>query len=236
MRLSPPRNVIPRACGVSSTPRPIVSITASLEYWIVHPSAQLRTGRTMTAECASAISRRVAPEACLQVCPRKSEGAGNAGCRLAPAVSCARCTQECAHEHTGTAEAARHSLRNGFTAYAELSLETNSSCLHRQRIDGSHHPVGRLQTSASLTPATGARTTRFCRTQLPPPNHSASQCRRPNFWRKRLSAVRLRAVLAHGRPPCEHLSRLTLPRPPQPAPTFVTMANAPLLGTGWRAL
>jgi hypothetical protein len=122
---------------------------------------------------------------------QKSEGAGNAGRRLAPAVSCARCTQECAHEHTGTAGAARHSLRNGLTAYAELSLETNSSCLHRQRIDGSRRPVGRLQTSASLTPATGARTTRFCRTQLPPPNHSASQCRRPNFWRKRLSAVRL---------------------------------------------
>ena len=33
-------------------------------------------------------------------------------------------------------------------------------------------------------------------------------------------------------PPCEHTSRLTLPRPPQPAPTFVTLANAPLLGTG----
>jgi hypothetical protein len=132
MRLSPPRNVIPRACGVSSTPRPIVSITASLEYWIVHPSAQLRTGRTMTAECASAISRRVAPEACLQVCPRKSEGAGNAGCRLAPAVSCARCTQECAHEHTGTAEAARHSLRKGEygDVIALTSLDILSECSH----------------------------------------------------------------------------------------------------------
>jgi hypothetical protein len=72
---------------------------------------------------------------------QNSEGAGNAGRRLAPAVSCARCTQECAHEHTGTAEAARHSLRSGVTAYAALSLETNSSCLHRQRIDGSHRPV-----------------------------------------------------------------------------------------------
>ena len=62
-----------------------------------------------------------------------------------------------------------------------------------------------------------------------------SACR-PKQCRKRLSAVRLRAMLAHGRPPCEHLSRLTLPRPPQPAPTFVTMANAPLGGTGWREL
>ena len=44
--------------------------------------------------------------------------------------------KESAHEHTGTAGALRHSLRNGLTAYAELSLETNSSCLHRCRLDG----------------------------------------------------------------------------------------------------
>ena len=44
--------------------------------------------------------------------------------------------EKCAHEHTGTAEARRHSLRNGLTAYAELSLETNSFCLHRCRLDG----------------------------------------------------------------------------------------------------
>ena len=36
-----------------------------------------------------------------------------------------------AHEHTGSAEAVRHSLRNGFTAYAVLSPATNSSC-HRR--------------------------------------------------------------------------------------------------------
>jgi hypothetical protein len=46
----------------------------------------------------------------------------------------ARCTrglvrksvQRNAHEHTGSAEAIRHSLRNGFTAYAVLSPATNS--------------------------------------------------------------------------------------------------------------
>jgi hypothetical protein len=44
--------------------------------------------------------------------------------------------------HTSsTAETARHSPRNGLTAYTVLSLETNSSCLHRRRIDGSHCPV-----------------------------------------------------------------------------------------------
>jgi hypothetical protein len=43
----------------------------------------------------------------------------------------ARCTRglacktdkESAHEHTGSAEALRHSLRNGFTAYNALSPE-----------------------------------------------------------------------------------------------------------------
>jgi hypothetical protein len=37
--------------------------------------------------------------------------------RAAPAVSRANCTNKNAHEHTGSAEAVRPSLRNGFTAY-----------------------------------------------------------------------------------------------------------------------
>ena len=47
----------------------------------------------------------------------------------------------CAHEHTGTAGAARHSLRSGLTAYTALFLETNSFCLHRRRIEGLSSPV-----------------------------------------------------------------------------------------------
>jgi hypothetical protein len=54
----------------------------------------------------------------------------------APAVSCANVCEESAHEHTGTVGAVRHSLRDGLTAYAVLSLETNSFCLHRCRLDG----------------------------------------------------------------------------------------------------
>jgi hypothetical protein len=54
----------------------------------------------------------------------------------------ARCTRglacktgnENAHEHTGSAEAIRHSLRNGFTAYAALSPATNSFCHRHRRI------------------------------------------------------------------------------------------------------
>src|SRR6266496_4192248 len=83
--------------------------------------------------------------------------------RAAPAVSCAMCTKKCAHEHTGPAESIRPSLRNGLTAYGALSPETNSFCLRHRRIDGFANPVGLAKTSADLTPATGARTTRFCR-------------------------------------------------------------------------
>ncbi len=83
----------------------------------------------------------------------------------APAVSCARCAKEIAHEHTGTADDIRPSLRSGLTAYIALSLETNSSCLHRQRIGGEASTRSGEFASADLTPATGARTTRFCRTR-----------------------------------------------------------------------
>jgi hypothetical protein len=44
--------------------------------------------------------------------------------RAAPAVSRAIFTKESAHEHTGSAESIRPSLRNGFTAYNALSPVT----------------------------------------------------------------------------------------------------------------
>src|SRR6266496_4929629 len=55
----------------------------------------------------------------------KPEGAGKAGCRLTPAVSCAKRTVIDAHEHTGSAETARPSPRNGFTAYFVLLCPQN---------------------------------------------------------------------------------------------------------------
>jgi hypothetical protein len=44
--------------------------------------------------------------------------------RAAPAISRAKISNKNAHEHTGSAEAVRPSLRNGFTAYFVLSLAT----------------------------------------------------------------------------------------------------------------
>src|ERR1700675_49914 len=51
------------------------------------------------------------------IAPSEIRGRRKCRGRAAPAVSCAICTKESAHEHTGSAEAPRHSLRNGFTAY-----------------------------------------------------------------------------------------------------------------------
>ena len=55
----------------------------------------------------------------------------------------ARCTrglvckyvQRNAHEHTGSAEAVRPSLRNGFTAYFVLSPAIGLSCHRRWRLE-----------------------------------------------------------------------------------------------------
>jgi hypothetical protein len=46
---------------------------------------------------------------------------------------CKNAQNKYAHEHTGSAENIRPSLRNGFTAYFALSLVTGLFCHHRQR-------------------------------------------------------------------------------------------------------
>ena len=58
------------------------------------------------------------------IVPPKYRGRREDRVRAAPAVSCAICTRKCAHEHTGSAETLRPSLRNGFTAYSALSPAT----------------------------------------------------------------------------------------------------------------
>jgi hypothetical protein len=111
-----------------------------------------------------AISPRIPREFCFELPSLEKRGSGECRMHAAPAVSCAKVVRRNAHEHTGSAEALRHSLRNGFTAYAVLSPATNSSCHRRCRLDGGIGS-GRVDlATGSLAPATGARTTRFCRT------------------------------------------------------------------------
>src|ERR1700682_4417002 len=61
------------------------------------------------------------PSFAISPCPSEYRGRRESRVRAAPAVSRARCAQEHAHEHTGSAESIRPSLRNGFTAYSALS-------------------------------------------------------------------------------------------------------------------
>jgi hypothetical protein len=105
-------------------------------------------------------SRGALPEFCL-IDSLKREGAGNAGCPIHPQPVCRKNAHGRRHRFTGIN---RHSLRNGFngllralpgdeflfvTVIGELTVLRN--------------PVGFAKTSADLTPATGARTTRLHR-------------------------------------------------------------------------
>ena len=68
--------------------------------------------RILAARCARALRR---------FHPQETRGRRESRVRAAPAVSRAIIIGKNAHEHTGSAEAVRPSLRNGFTAYNALS-------------------------------------------------------------------------------------------------------------------
>ncbi len=85
---------------------------------------------------------------------------GRRECRVhaAPAVSCAVSAKGNAHEHTGEAEAVRHPLRSGFTAYIALSSGNGLSCPRRRA----------EQFRTTWRQRRGAGTTRLRRTQNVP--------------------------------------------------------------------
>ena len=58
------------------------------------------------------ISRRDAPEVCRSLVPLKQRAQGKPGARCTRGLAC-NVHQECAHEHTGSAESIRPSLRSG---------------------------------------------------------------------------------------------------------------------------
>ena len=74
-----------------------------------------------------AISRRIASEVLKEPPALQSRGRREDRVLAAPAVSRADCGKQNAHEHTGSAETLRPSLRNGFTAYIVLSPVSRGS-------------------------------------------------------------------------------------------------------------
>jgi hypothetical protein len=124
--------------------------------------------RLTIAKRNSAFSRRRSPEVCKFVCPQKQRahatlkrGRREDRVRAAPAVSCAKMhVAKSAHEHTGSAEAVRPSLRNGFTAYFVLSPVRPGLACHRR-------PQEAFASCELDTCHWGVRTTRLCRTLQP---------------------------------------------------------------------
>ena len=108
------------------------------------------------------------------VCPCRSalKRRGRRECRVPAAPAASRAKVNKAHErsrHRFT-RLARHSLRNGFTAYSVISPATNSSCHRRQRIESASRPVGR---------------------KLPPRTWHQQRVSGPHGFTVRFSAVRL---------------------------------------------
>ncbi|MDB5515116.1 MAG: hypothetical protein JWQ17_1874 [Tardiphaga sp.] len=128
--------------------------------------------------------------------PSKKREQGMPDARCTRGLVC-KIVRRTAHEHTGSAEALRHSLRNGFTAYAVLSPATNSSCHRRCRLDGS-----------------SIRSDRGRHRQL----DTSNGCRDHTVLPYALAPFVLRAGIAHEKLALRHRCAPTLPRPPHPLP------------------
>jgi hypothetical protein len=100
------------------------------------------------------------------------------------------------------------------TAYAVLSPETNSSCHRHRRIGLIETRLGRLRLRRLDT---------------------SNGCQDHTVCPSATSAVRLRAAIAHRHsiesPPCDSLTRPTLPRPPHPMPRVSDDHDTP--PSGW---
>ena len=167
-------------------------------------SKQYTRPRILAARCARALL--------VSLPSFQKEGAGKTGCRPAPMASVLNWCAMMHRGNTGEAGNARPSLRSGLTAYGVLSPETNSFLSPSPRELAMHQiPVGSMHLRESLTVATTARTTRFCRTR-----------------RRRSSRA---MPIAH-----DHLA-LRLPLAPTPPastaslPAFVTTYDRPF--SGW---
>jgi hypothetical protein len=148
------------------------------------------------------------------VVPRRMREQGMPDARCIRGLAC-KMGRKNAHEHTGSAEALRHSLRNGFTAYFALSPENRA--LLSPSPHGIWHvgPVGLSAPPQDLTPTTEASG--------------------PHDFTVRFGIVRpaRRCPLTENRPANKpHARHRRVHR--IPSQRSVTMANAPSPGTGWR--
>jgi hypothetical protein len=154
--------------------------------------------RALAARCARAVQKSSA----------RSRAQGTPGACCTRGLACNMC-REHAHEHTGTVGA----FRRPCAMVLRLMPRSPRRRIRLVTVIGGlkvlPRPVGLAKTSADLTPATGARTTRFCRTL------------------QRRFVSRACCPLTDLKPALRTQPRPTLPRPPHLIPTFVTTADAP---------
>ena len=153
--------------------------------------------------------------ALLSPLPPNKEGAGKAGCRLAPTVRCARVAQGEMHSGIQVKPNTRPSLRSGLTAYAVLSREPNS-----------FWPPSPSELTMWLTRSGAPHLRKGLGRSDDGRDHTVLPYAR--------SAVRLHvAADSQGLPALPAPPVPTLPRPPQPGPRFERLANRP---SSWAGL
>jgi len=162
--------------------------------------------------------------------------------RAAPAVSCA-----IAHKNAHTSIQVQRRASGLPCAMVLRRTSCSPRCANsfshrRPQIDGWGLPGRASPSSADLTPATGARTTRLGRTRhaFTPEASTGLVPSRRSLTQGGLASVvgvpSLRSRSPKGARPATTFARPTLPRPPPPAPRLVTIAKRPSWGMGWRKL
>jgi hypothetical protein len=154
---------------------------------------------------------------------------------VAPAAVCKKCAHGSHHEPTATPGIP---ARNGFNGI--LRALPGDEFLFVTVIGGLRFAGARSgsQISADLAPATGARTTRFCRTRPVFRQATLPACARPaRLWKTEATSF-VRAPVDHSRaePALRSLVHPTLLRSPHPIPTSVTTAIRPSCGMRQRKL
>src|SRR5438876_12272566 len=116
-----------------------------------------------------AFSRRIAPEVCIVVCPPRNQRAqGRPGACCTRGLACDLRKQKCTRAYRA-AGAFRPSLRNGFTAYSELSPVNGSFATVALKKLASREL--NVSTAASGPHDFAVRLSRTRQSQLSPPSH-----------------------------------------------------------------
>ena len=122
--------VIPRACGVSSTPRPHGSFTAALEYWIARSSRAMTTA-TNILDTPSHSRGAKRPSRASIFRPVRAWGMPGAHCTRSLAWKNKNHTSVVT---TGPPGSPGIPARGGVTAYFELSSAIGLSCHRRPQV------------------------------------------------------------------------------------------------------